>query len=227
MIEKLKNFKRNILGLIIFVFLILLIVLVIVLSNSKINKLQAEVERLSNPIVVYEEATTEVDIKVITSEIKEIGELATIEYLYTDAAKFEDSAEFFGKEVPFSITTKSFIAKWEGSIKAGIDISKVNVEQKDMEIIIYIPKAEILSHEIISDSIETLDEKDGLFNPVTVEDVRIFDNISKNNMEERAIENGILDKATENAKNVITNLIYSKELENAGYTIRFEIIEEQ
>ena len=57
---------------------------------------------------------------------------------------------------------KSFIAKWEGSIKAGIDISKVIVEKDDMEIVIYIPKAEILSHEIISDSIETLDEKDGI-----------------------------------------------------------------
>lgn len=225
--EKILKYKRSFISLLIILVLILIVVLVIFLSNNKISKLEAEVERLSNPVAVYEEATTEVDIKIITSEIKEIGELVTIEYLYTDAAKFEDSAELFGKEVPFSFTTKSFIAKWDGSIKAGIDISKVIVEQQNMEIVVFIPNAEILSHEIISDSIQTLDEKDGLFNPVTVEDVRAFDNISKDNMEERAIENGILDKAFDHAKNIITNLIYTKELKEAGYTIRFEVIEEE
>ena len=64
------------------------------------------------------------------------------------------------------------------------------------------PKARILSHQIDKDSIETLDQKDGLFNPVKVEDVRTFDSVSQDAMEERAIENGILDKAFENAKNI-------------------------
>lgn len=57
------------------------------------------------------------------------------------------------------------------------------------------PKARILSHQIDKDSIETLDQKEGLFNPVKVEDVRNFDSVSQDAMEERAIENGILDKA--------------------------------
>ena len=56
---------------------------------------------------------------------------------------------------------------------------------------------------IDNSSIETLDEKDGLFNPVKVEDVRTFDTVSKNAMAERAIENGILDKAFENAKEIM------------------------
>lgn len=50
------------------------------------------------------------------------------------------------------------------------------------------PKARILSHQIDKDSIETLDQKDGLFNPVKVEDVRNFDSVSQDAMEERAIE---------------------------------------
>ena len=64
------------------------------------------------------------------------------------------------------------------------------------------PNAEILSHEIDNNSIETLDEKDGLFNPVKVEDVRQFDTVSKDAMEDRAIENGILDKALKNAEDI-------------------------
>ena len=87
------------------------------------------------------------------------------------------------------------------------------------------PKARILSHQIDKDSIETLDQKDGLFNPVKVEDVRTFDSVSQDAMEERAIENGILDKAFENAKNIIRKIIDNDLVEELGYTVCFETIE--
>ncbi len=85
------------------------------------------------------------------------------------------------------------------------------------------PNAEILSHEIASGSIETLDEKDGLFNPVKVDDVREFDAISKEAMEERAIENGILDKAFENAKEIIERLVNNDIVQEQHYEIKFEV----
>lgn len=87
------------------------------------------------------------------------------------------------------------------------------------------PKARILSHQIDKDSIETLDQKDGLFNPVKVEDVRTFDSVSQDAMEERAIENGILDKAFENAENIIRKIIDNDLVEELGYTVCFETIE--
>lgn len=168
--------------------------------------------------------TTEITIDLIQSEIKDIGELATIEYLYTDAGKFEDPKKVFGVNIPF--TTKSFIAKWDGIIKAGVKIDEIIIEINDVnkEIVIHMPKAEILSHEIDSNSIETLDEKDGLFNAVKVEDVRQFDAVSKDAMEERAIENGILDKAYENAKDIIEKLVNNDIVQEQGYTIKFEVI---
>lgn len=190
-------------------------------------QLQEEVERLSDTVAVYETASKEVNISLINSNIQAIGELATIEYMYTDAGKFEDPAELFGKDIPFSFTTKSFIAKWDGTIKAGIDINQVKAEENKStkEIIVHIPKAKILSHEIDEDSIETLDQNDGLFNPVKVEDVREFDAVSKENMEKKAIENGILDKAFDNAKEIIYKLIYTETLEEQDYTINFQTIE--
>lgn len=196
--------------------------------EAAIKELEEEVDRLSNPVVAYEEATRTVDISVVNAEIQSIGELATIEYLYTDAGKYEDAAELFGKEIPFSFTTKSFIAKWDGSIKAGVDISKVTAEVDDAakEIVVHIPKAEILSHEIDDDSIETLDERNGLFNKLKVEDIREFDAISKEAMEKRAIENGLLDKAYENAKEIIRRLIDTGLVEELDYTITFEEIGE-
>lgn len=86
------------------------------------------------------------------------------------------------------------------------------------------PNATILSHEIDNNSIETLDEKDGLFNPVKVEDVREFDAISKDAMEQRAIENGILDKAFDSAKEIIRTLVNNDVVQEQGYTIKFEAI---
>ena len=193
--------------------------------ENVVKEMQSQIDELSDQTAVYTVATKEVTIDLINSEIKDIGELATVEYLYTDAGKFEDPKQFFGKDVPF--TTKSFIAKWDGNIKAGVKVDKIITEVNDAnkEIIIHMPKAEILSHEIIDDSIETLDEKDGLFNSVTVEDVRNFDAISKEAMEVRAIENGLLDKAFNNAKAIIEQLVNNDVVQEQGYKIRFEVIE--
>ena len=190
-----------------------------------VEELQVQIDELSDPTAKYTVATREVMIDLIKSEIKDIGELATIEYLYTDAGKFEDPKQLFGIDVPF--TTKSFIAKWDGIIKAGVKVDEIIVEINDAkkEIVVHMPNAEILSHEIDNDSIETLDEKDGLFNPVKVDDVRKFDADSKEVMEKRAIENGILDKAFENAKEIIEKLVNNDAVQEQGYTIKFEVIE--
>jgi hypothetical protein len=189
--------------------------------EEMIQNLEAEVARLSDPVAVYEEASAEIDISLIKSEIRSIGELATIEYLYTDAGKFEDTAELFGYNLPFSFTTKSFIAKWDGVIKAGVELSEIAVEvnQTAKEIIIQIPAAKILSHEIDQQSIEILDQRNGLFNPIDVEDVRNFSSLSKEAMETRAIENGILEKAYTNAKDIIAKLVFTQALKDMGYTV--------
>lgn len=211
------------------VVVIVALIIVAVLAMIKKNKeLQEEIERLSNPVAVYEMASSEVDIQVINEKIQDIGELATVEYLYTDVGKFEDAAKIFGKDIPISITTKSFIAKWDGSIKVGVDISKVTaeVDESTKEIIVHIPKAKILSHEINDESIETLDEKNGLFNKLKVEDVRKFDAISKDAMEQKVIKNGILDEAFENAKEIIYKLIDTDVVEDLEYVITFKVIED-
>lgn len=195
-------------------------------SNQEIAELKAEIERLSDQAAVYEMASKEISYDVISEQIQEIAELTTQEYMYTDAGKFSDPKQLFGYDIPF--TTKSFVAKWDGSIKAGIDTEKITVEVDDesKEIVIHMPKAEILSHEIVAESIETLDEKDGLFNPVKVEDVREFDKECKAAMEKRAIENGILQKAEECARDIIYKLVNTEVVQEQEYSIVFEQVEE-
>ena len=70
--------------------------------------------------------TTEITTSLIKSEIMDIGELATVEYFYTDAGKFEDPKQALGKNIPF--TTISLFAKWDGIIKAGVKIDEIAVK---------------------------------------------------------------------------------------------------
>ena len=195
------------------------------MADLKQQVTELEQQLAEAPSTWDDQPTKEITVDLIKSEIKDIGELATIEYLYTDAGKFEDAKQLFGVNLPF--TTKSFIAKWDGIVKVGVKIDKVIVEidNENKEIIVHMPNAEILSHEIDNDSIETFDEKDGMFNKITVKDTREFDAINQDAMEQRAIENGVLDKAFENAKDIIEKLVNNSAVQEQGYTIKFEVIE--
>ena len=192
--------------------------------EEEIIKLKSRIEELSDPIAVYEPATKEVDISVISSQIKKISELASMEYLYTDANRFSDPKQFLGVNIPFS--EKSFIVKWDGTIKAGMDVSQItlNSDEEDHVIVVQVPQAKILSHEIDENSFETLDEKDGLFNPIKIDDIRNLDAVSKKEMEQRAIENGLLEKASENAQEVILKLLNANPIIGENYSVVFEMI---
>ena len=102
----------------------------------------------------------------------------------------------------------------------------LSLREKEKEIDEQIPKPEIHSQVLEDESIQTLDEKDGLFNKLKIEDIRTFDANSKDAMEKRAIENGLLDKALENAKAIIYKLIDNDIVKELEYDIMFEVIEE-
>ena len=96
-----KNQFRLVLIAVIFLFVVAVLLLIFFKGymgakekyESIIADLRAENERLSDPTALYELASKEVTVSLIESEIKDIGELATIEYLYTDVGQFEDSAK--------------------------------------------------------------------------------------------------------------------------------------
>ena len=192
--------------------------------ETKIEELEQQIVKLEDEAARYIVEEKVVSVTILEKEIKAIGELATQQYSYTDAGSFTDSRHFKNLNIP--LTKKHFVLRWDGVIKAGIDIQKVIVEvnDKDKLITIKMPEAKILSHELDANSFETLKEDNNIFNPITIDDVRNFDAKSKSLMEERAIESGLLDKAYENAKLVITSLVYTEVVEAQGYSIEFEKI---
>ena len=94
-----------------------------------------------------------------------------------------------GWKVPF--TTKSFIVSYDGKVKAGIDMNKVDIVIKGKTIHITVPQASILSHEIDEKSIEVFDETKNIFNQISITDYHQFTIDQKekieNNLKEKRI----------------------------------------
>ena len=219
-----KKYRKMFLGLLAGFAVLLLIIIILFSTVLNQNK---KIKELKDTPIVVNPITTEISLDTIQSKMSNIGELVSQEFYYTNAGKFSDPKEIGNITLPFAFTTKSFIAKWDGSIKAGIDLVDVIIttDETAKKIIVKMPKATILSHEIDSESFEALDEKNGLFNPIKVADYKKFETTCKIEMEERAIGNGILEKATENAQGILRNLINTDPVAQQEYNIVFEIIE--
>ena len=154
---------------------------------------------------------------LLGQRLSAIQELATQEYHYTNMGRFQNQLDFYGWKVPF--TTKSFIVAYDGGIKAGVDLSELQVEGSGKTISVTLPEGKILSHDIDEDSLEVFDETKNIFNPIQIEDYTGFTADQKASMEERAISEGLLTAASERARTVVEEFITA--LPGAeDYTIR-------
>lgn len=162
-----------------------------------------------------------INITVLESNIKEIKELSTIEYKYTDLGKYENYTDFYGWKVPF--TTSKFICTYSGTIKAGFDLSTAKVSLQDDTITITLTQPVILSHEIDYDSLEIIDESYSIFNKITITQYNEFYKEQAQKMEQKSIENGLLDSAKSNGELFIKNVI--KQLSEKEYNVVFKYID--
>ena len=143
----------------------------------------------------------------LRSGIEELGQLVTASYWYEHAEYYENSKKINDFTIPF--TTSSFILECTGSVKAGVDFSKVKVTEDGDTVTIILPTAEIISNDIDSDSFVVKDEKNSVFNKISVEDTTdTFKRIEEDELA-KALEHGILDEAGENAIKAIKSFAKS------------------
>lgn len=204
---------------------ILIISFVLKSYQNKINEMADLIEQYEAKAAVYEKASEEVSFAVLEASIQDVGKLVSAEYLYTDVGKYEDVKQVWGVDV--ALTKKSFLVKWSGVITAGIDLSKASITANELNksITVSLPKAEIISHDPDNESFETIDEKSGLFNPISVDDVRKFDLVSETSMIERAISSSLLDRAEKNAELIISEMINSNPQIQENYSVKIEFVE--
>ena len=133
----------------------------------EIDDLKEMIDKLKETPIVVNPVNPEIVLETLYSEIDEIGELATVEYLFTNSSRFSHSRQIKEWHIPF--TEKSFTLRWDGIIKAGVKLDSISIKfaPNEKKIIVSVPAAEILSCQIDSDSVRLLDEKNNIFNKIS------------------------------------------------------------
>jgi hypothetical protein len=136
---------------------------------------------------------------------EDIGELATQSAYTTQVASIEKSRTLFGKDIP--LTGSHYIYSYDVVIKAGINFSQVaySVDDEQKTIQISLPEAEIFSCEVKNDSLKVYLEDESVFRDITMEELNETDADMKQQAQDTAVENGLLDNATENAKTILSS----------------------
>lgn len=171
-------------------------------QNQLIEALQAKkgTEKAPQKVTITSDTLKE--------QLSSIRELVTQEYIYTNADRRESSAKWlWGIERPFS--GNSLLLTYDGTIKAGVDLSKADivVDENEHTITVTLPPSKITDNNIPQESITVVDVKDGLFNEVTFDNYNEFIAEQKIVMEQKAIDQGLLTKADEEAQALVKSIL--------------------
>ena len=169
---------------------------------------------------VTEEET--VVLETVQDGLKAMGELVTEEYYFTDIITYSDLNRFLGIKLPWTET--SYIASYDGVVRAGIDFADVKVASEQLDdgvhLTVTLPKAEIQSTEIDHDSFVLYSEKNGLGNPLSASDFNQSLTELEHDAQKNAVDKGVLTRADEQAKLLIERFIQSVLVEDT-YTLDF------
>ncbi len=94
----------------------------------------------------------------IEEKISRILEISTVKYNYTNVVTYKDNKKMNGFNMPF--TSKSFIIKYSGYIKAGVDLNGVETQFIDAQSIkMILDKPTIFDNVIIEEEVYIYDER--------------------------------------------------------------------
>lgn len=150
----------------------------------------------------------QIDLTTLEESMEENNELSTAQYFYTNSVAVTDqnTLELFGQtSITMPFTEATYIFEYDGTIKAGYDLSQATVErQGDSAVVVTLPPATILSHE--TGDVEAVYEQENVMNPLHAGEESGWLEGQKEKMEERAISLGLFDEAQSNAETVFTAL---------------------
>lgn len=158
----------------------------------------------------------------IEGKISSIGELSTAEYVYTITQTADKAAfELLNIKIPF--TSSRIVYSYSGTIKAGVDFSKIKAraDSGTGTIHITLPESTILSNELDNDSLTVYDEKNSIFNRFSFSDMNASQADLKQTAEQSALEKGLLETADANARVLIEKTVSSM-YGNGDYSVIFE-----
>ena len=156
------------------------------------------------------------DSTTILNRVVPIQELALVKYNYSGVIGYKDFIKFLKINVP--LTEKSFLLKYNGYIKAGVDFKDMKVEVIGKDVHISLPRPKILDTLIDEKSIRVYNESINAFNPLKISDYNHAILKEKETMIDDAISQGILNDANKQAEMVLTSIMKDMGFENIKIT---------
>ena len=143
----------------------------------------------------------EINVLVVQNQLSYCQELVTLKYRYSDILSIKKSVAL----------SKSFsIIKYTGIIRIGIEditLSDIEVYNEGKGVKIKLPDVEVLGNDITSQ--EVFDESHSIFVPITLDDVFVEIERSKQATLEELLDEGIMNEARESAKKVVQQIMMS------------------
>jgi hypothetical protein len=151
------------------------------------------------------------DTSKVLNTIEQVIELSTSKYNYSNIVTITKDKSFKNIKIPF--TEKSFIIKYNGVIKGGINSKDIDINSINKDsITIDITNCSIIDHYIDEENIYIYDVKNALFNRVEVNEVIEELANSKKEYEEKVIKEGFMEDIKSSTKKSLES-----SLKNLGY----------
>lgn len=115
-------------------------------------------------LIVTSPGKKKITKNMIMEKIENASELTSAKMVYTGLMKYSDG------KIPF-INQEAFSMIYSATVRAGIDVEKLDVDIGSSQVVITVPKVEILDISIDEDSIEFYDRKFALFKDDSKDDV--------------------------------------------------------
>lgn len=181
------------------------------LQRETIEAMRKEAARKEEEDRLIHEAKPVITNSLVSDRLTALQELVTTEYIYTNSGKYENRNQItiIGQDIGIPFTAKRFIIAYDGRIKVGVDLSqaRVDVDEAARTVTVTLPKNQIVSHETFEDTLVVLDETNNVFNPISIENYNEFVSGQKADMEQKAIDRGVLTNADMEAKRIVQSFL--------------------
>ena len=179
----------------------LLLVVILVAALAVI----AVIYKDSIPTQIVDEKVEITDQEVM-EKLVSVSDLVTYSFEFDNTTEVKNTRKVFGYDVPF--TTNTVTIKYSGIIKVGYDVSamKSKVDNDNYKIYVTLPEAKVTDKYLYEDKLQ-YSEKNNIFNPISSDKISECLEDILNTELQRAEAQGIYDKAEENAKNIITDIL--------------------
>ena len=197
-------------------------------ASSRLNQQEAPAMLESSVIVPEIEEKQVITSEMVELSIREVVKLATYEYTFKEVLYFSDATHvnFFGNDFELGLTKYSYFASINGKVIVSTDIENLSCDIEtngDGDVVavsITMPHAQA-EVALWPNSLEVFEPRDGLLNPVQVDDVTTL-LAQTQDKKELEIKNGeLIARADKRAEEIISALIHQQYGENVEVTFQY------